>query len=75
MTSQDNRRLDLTLAAGLIALVLLPWYRIRHGFFGFDWLADLTTKRDLWPALVQAVTAAGSFGRSLRWWRWRSSCG
>ena len=62
MTSQDNRRLDQTLAAGLVALVLLPWYRIRNGFFGFDWLADLPDKRDLWPALAQALTG--------RWQLW-----
>lgn len=52
----DNRRLDLALGAGILALVLLPWYRVRSGFFGFDWVADLPGKSDLWPAVAQAVT-------------------
>ncbi len=30
-----NRRLDIALALGLAAFVLLPWYRIDGGFFGF----------------------------------------
>ena len=58
----DNRRLDRILAAVLLALLVLPWYRVRSGFFGLDWLAEVFGKPDLWPGLVQA--AAG------RWQVW-----
>ena len=34
-----NRRLDIALALGLAAFLLLPWYRIDGGFFGFGWLS------------------------------------
>ncbi|MCB2116333.1 MAG: iron ABC transporter permease [Rhodobacteraceae bacterium] len=52
----DNRRLDLAFAAAFGALVVLPWYRVKGGFFGFGWLAEMPGKRDLWPGLVQALT-------------------
>ncbi|GAB4535765.1 MAG: iron ABC transporter permease [Roseibium sp.] len=55
MTLRDNRRLDLVLAAGLVALIALPWYRIRSGFFSFDWLSDIAGSDKLWPAVFQAV--------------------
>lgn len=56
MTSKDNRRLDLILAAGLFALIALPWYRIRSGFFSLDWQTKYITSDKLWPGLAQAVT-------------------
>src|SRR5690606_36902819 len=52
----DNRRLDLIFAARAAALLLLPWYRVRTGFFGLGWLAEMPGKRDLWPAVAQIVT-------------------
>jgi iron(III) transport system permease protein len=52
----DNRRLDLVFLAGLTALVALPWYRVKGGFFGFGWIAEMAGKKDLWPAVVQAAT-------------------
>ncbi|MCB2111052.1 MAG: iron ABC transporter permease [Defluviimonas sp.] len=54
--SQDNRRLDYTLAGALAVLLLVPWYRVRGGFFSFDWPGELAGKHDLWPAMAQAVT-------------------
>ena len=36
--THGNRRLDIVLAVGLAALVLVPWYRIEGGFFGLGWL-------------------------------------
>lgn len=30
--THGNRRLDIVLALGLAALVLVPWYRIESGF-------------------------------------------
>ncbi|MBO0344272.1 iron ABC transporter permease [Roseibium sp. CAU 1637] len=56
MTSRDNHRLDLILAASIFALVALPWYRIRSGFFSFEWLTDVFSSEKLWPGLVQAMS-------------------
>ena len=53
MISRDNRRLDLILAAGVFAFLALPWYRIRSGFFSFDWLTKTTTSEKLWPGFAQ----------------------
>ena len=58
----DNRRLDRVLAAVALALLVLPWYRVRSGFFGLDWVAEVFGKPELWPGLAQA--AAG------RWQIW-----
>lgn len=58
----DNRRLDRVLATTALALLLLPWYRVRSGFFGLDWVSEIFGKPDLWPGLAQA--AAG------RWQLW-----
>ncbi|MFD1882931.1 ABC transporter permease [Paracoccus pacificus] len=60
--NKDNRRLDVVFAASLLALVLLPWYRVRSGFFSFDWLSDIFGNDGLWPGLVQAATG--------RWQLW-----
>ncbi len=62
MTERDNRRLDVILAAAIVALVALPWYRVRSGFFTFDWLADVLGSETLWPGLMQAATG--------RWQLW-----
>ncbi len=59
---KDNRRLDMILAAGVFALIALPWYRARSGFFSFDWLADFISSDKLWPGLVQAASG--------RWQLW-----
>ena len=53
--SADNKRLDRVLLGSLMALLILPWFRIRSGFFSFDWLGDVFSKQDLWPALGQAL--------------------
>ncbi len=50
---RDNRRLDLLFGLVLAGLLLVPWYRVRSGFFGFDWIADMAGKTDLWPGLLQ----------------------
>ncbi len=55
MTSRDNRRLDLILAASIAALIALPWYRIRSGFFSLNWLTDFISSEKLWPGVVQAL--------------------
>ncbi|WP_138470440.1 iron ABC transporter permease [Poseidonocella sp. HB161398] len=55
MASTDNRRLDLVLAAAAGALLLLPWYRYRYGFFGFGWIGDLPGAERAWPGLAQAL--------------------
>ncbi|WP_425101126.1 ABC transporter permease [Tropicibacter sp. S64] len=58
----DNRRLDLVLVGSMLALLLLPWYRVRSGFFTFEWVADVVGSDKLWPGLVQALTG--------RWQLW-----
>ena len=62
MSNRDDRRLDVAFAAALAALAALPWYRVRSGFFGFEWIAEMPGKRDLWPGIVQAATG--------RWQLW-----
>ncbi|NVK35179.1 MAG: iron ABC transporter permease [Rhodobacteraceae bacterium] len=56
MTSKDNRRLDVILAAGLFAFVALPWYRIRSGFFSFEWPAKIFSSDKFWPGLFQIAS-------------------
>ena len=51
----DNRRLDWVLGGAIAAFLILPWYKIRGGFFSFDWIGDLFTESDLWPATVQVA--------------------
>lgn len=48
-----NRRLDVVLILGVVALALLPWYRIDDGFFGFGWLAGFPLTAEAAPGLVQ----------------------
>ena len=60
----DDRRLDWVLGGAMAALLILPWYKIRGGFFGLGWITDFFTKPDLWPAAVQAVCTVGLPGFS-----------
>ncbi|GGL49990.1 ABC transporter permease [Wenxinia marina] len=59
---RDDRRLDFMLLLGAAGLVVLPWYRIRGGFFGFGWLGDWLSDDRLWPGLAQLFPD--------RWWLW-----
>ncbi|HEV7434357.1 MAG TPA: iron ABC transporter permease [Pseudorhizobium sp.] len=61
--SSSDRRLDWIFGAGVLSLLLLPWYRIEGGFFGFSWLADFMRNEDLAPAILQATVNG-------RWWLW-----
>ncbi|MGX5719228.1 ABC transporter permease [Shinella zoogloeoides] len=51
--TNGNRRLDIVLILGAVALTLLPWYRIENGFFGFGWLAGFPLSTEAAPGLVQ----------------------
>ncbi|MFT4160146.1 ABC transporter permease [Shinella sp.] len=51
--THGNRRLDIVLILGAVALTLLPWYRIENGFFGFGWLAGFPLSTEAAPGLVQ----------------------
>ncbi|SHE41992.1 iron(III) transport system permease protein [Loktanella atrilutea] len=57
---RDNRRLDLLLLAALISFVILPWYRLRSGFFGLGWVGDYLTDARVWPGVAQLG----------QWWLW-----
>ncbi|WP_434713627.1 iron ABC transporter permease (plasmid) [Rhizobium sp. YTUHZ045] len=48
-----NRRLDVVLLLGVVALTLLPWYRIENGFFGLGWLAGFPLSTEAAPGLIQ----------------------
>ncbi|AHG49288.1 iron ABC transporter permease (plasmid) [Rhizobium leguminosarum bv. trifolii CB782] len=48
-----NRRLDVVLILGAVALTLSPWYRIENGFFGLGWLAGFPFSTEAAPGLVQ----------------------
>lgn len=56
-----NHRLDVALASAFAALMLLPWYRIEGGFFGFDWLSDFPGAASTAPGILQIVEHG-------RWW-------
>lgn len=58
----DNKRLDRVLAAAILALLFLPWYRVKSGFFSFDWVSGLFFKDALWPGALQALSG--------RWQLW-----
>lgn len=51
----SNRRLDLLLALGAAALILVPWYRVESGFFGLGWISSFLSTPDLEPGLLQAA--------------------
>ncbi|SIQ47772.1 iron(III) transport system permease protein [Rhizobium sp. RU35A] len=50
-----NRRLDIVLALGAAALILLPWYRIDSGFFGLGWLSGFPFSSQAAPAVLQIM--------------------
>ncbi len=57
----SNRRLDIAMLMGGVAFLLLPWYRIESGFFGFQWLSGYFSDAATAPAAIEIA----SFGR---WW-------
>ncbi|TQS70122.1 iron ABC transporter permease [Rhodobacteraceae bacterium] len=50
-----NRRIDIALTAAGAGLLLVPWYHVRSGFFGFEWVTDIVHDPRLWPGLGQIV--------------------
>ncbi|EJL50600.1 ABC-type Fe3+ transport system, permease component [Rhizobium sp. CF122] len=56
-----NRRLEIALVFAVVALMLLPWYRIEGGFFGLGWLSDFPGDPSTAPGIVQIVSHG-------RWW-------
>jgi iron(III) transport system permease protein len=56
-----NRRLDIVLALGLAAFVVVPWYRIDGGFFRFDWFDGFPSDPTVAPGLLQIIAHG-------RWW-------
>lgn len=59
--TKSNRRLDIALLLGLAALILLPWYRIEGGFFGFGWLSSFPGDPSTAPGLLEIFEHG-------RWW-------
>lgn len=60
--TDDNRRLTRILIGAVLALLVVPWYRVRAGFFSFDWLGGMFSQGDLLPGAIQALTG--------RWQLW-----
>ena len=58
---KSTRRIDRLLVLGCVAFLLLPWYRIEGGFFGFGWLGNFPTEADVAPGLLQIIMHG-------RWW-------
>jgi iron(III) transport system permease protein len=56
-----NRRLDLALLAGLVAMFVLPWYRIDGGFYGFGWLPGFPWDAGSAPAILEILQHG-------KWW-------
>ncbi|MCB5205307.1 iron ABC transporter permease [Neorhizobium sp. T786] len=54
--THGKRRLNVAVILGVVALTLLPWYRIDGGFFGFGWLAGFPLSSEAAPGLVQIVS-------------------
>jgi iron(III) transport system permease protein len=50
-----NRRLDIVLAGGLVAFLLLPWYRIEGGFLGLSWLSGYPGDAAVAPGILQVL--------------------
>lgn len=50
-----NRRLDIVLALGAAAMLLLPWYRIEQGFYAFTWLSDFPGEPEAAPGTLQIL--------------------
>lgn len=59
--TKSNRRLDIVLFLGIAALILLPWYRIEGGFFGFGWLSSFPGNPSTAPGLLEIAQHG-------RWW-------
>ena len=59
--TKSNRRLDIVLLLGIAALILLPWYRIEGGFFGFGWLSSFPGDPSTAPGLLEIAQHG-------RWW-------
>lgn len=57
----SRRRLTIALAFGLAAFLILPWYRIDGGFYGFRWLAGFPGDAASAPGILQIVFHG-------RWW-------
>lgn len=53
--SNRSRNLDILLALCAASFLLLPWYRIEGGFFGFDWLSGFPTGAAEAPGLLQML--------------------
>ena len=53
--THGNRRLDVVLILGTVALTLLPWYRIEGGFLGFGWLSGFPLSPDAAPGILQIL--------------------
>ncbi len=58
---QHNQRLDIVLAMGIIAFILLPWYRVEDGFFELSWLSGFLSSPADGPAILQIISYS-------RWW-------
>lgn len=54
--TRENRRLDYVFLAGLVALTLVPWYRVDDGFFGLGWVGSLFADPELYPGVLQPLT-------------------
>ncbi|CAN7644349.1 iron ABC transporter permease [Rhizobium rhizogenes] len=59
--TKSNRRLDIVLLLGIAAPILLPWYRIEGGFFGFGWLSSFPGDPSTAPGLLEIAQHG-------RWW-------
>jgi len=51
----SRRRLDIVLALGIAAFLVLPWYRIDGGFVGFGWLAGFPFEEKSAPGIAQII--------------------
>ncbi|HEU4824973.1 MAG TPA: hypothetical protein VFS85_00755, partial [Dongiaceae bacterium] len=60
--SRQDRNVAALLIAAAIGLLLLPWYAIEDGIWGFGWLAAYPDAKTA-PALLQAA----SFGAGWLW--------
>jgi len=56
-----QKRVYSVLIMGVIAFVLLPWYRVEGGFYGFSWVSSFFGQSDLQPGLMQVLLQG-------RWW-------
>lgn len=59
--TQASRRQDVAFIVGLLAMIVLPWYRIEGGFYSFGWLSSYPNDLAIAPAALEIF----EFGR---WW-------